>query len=109
LALVAPSWGRVTVALPADMPVSSVDGGSAVHRIDPVKAASWLTRFPSRLVCRARVRWHDPTTGKRPSKSDTFKSEEEDSAWIAEYRTRSPITALIRLRHRKRLPSMGTP
>jgi integrase len=35
---------------------------------------------------RARVRWRDPATGKRPSKSDTFKTEDEAIAWIAEYR-----------------------
>jgi integrase len=36
---------------------------------------------------RARVRWRDKETGKRPSKSDTFKTEEEALAWLDEFRT----------------------
>jgi integrase len=36
---------------------------------------------------RARVRWRDSETGKRPSKSDTFKTEEEALAWLEELRT----------------------
>lgn len=32
---------------------------------------------------RARVRWVDPATKKRPSKSDAFETEEEANDWIA--------------------------
>jgi integrase len=34
------------------------------------------------LPYRARVRWVDPPTGKRPSKSEQFATEDEATAWI---------------------------
>jgi integrase len=35
---------------------------------------------------RARVRWRDPETRKRLSKSDTFKEEDDALAWLNEFR-----------------------
>ena len=31
---------------------------------------------------RARVRWSDPASGKRPSKSEAFDTEDAANAWI---------------------------
>ncbi|SES40287.1 site-specific integrase [Actinokineospora terrae] len=40
---------------------------------------------------RARVRWRDPQTGKRPSKSETFKTLPEAEAWIDRLKAKAAI------------------
>jgi len=39
-------------------------------------------REGSKLPYRARVRWVDPTTKKRPSKSEQFATDDETNAWL---------------------------
>jgi hypothetical protein len=75
-------------------------------KVDPpigISLSSDIEYRPGRaLPYRARVRWVDPTTKKRPSRSEQFATEDEAKAWIDSMKRAAaggvhPVTATMNL------------